>query len=156
MRQINLSNYSVPIRNDQGTAKFIEKQCKCELDLTTADPVNPKVQSPTNASGECPKCGQTQPLVVPEFLDVPYEVKDSLIELLFARDLALTGVELVERDEIAQKIAKCEDGYVLLEDAEWAKLNRATEVVKGLGRSDVELIKRIVNAEKVEVEEKKG
>lgn len=85
--------------------------------------------------------------------DHPYDVKDSLIELLFGRDLQLTGVQLIERDKTAQKIAASPDGHVLLEDAEWAMLSVATEVVRGLGRNDVELIKRIVSAEEVEVKE---
>lgn len=154
MRQIDVSSYTVAVRNDQGEARFTEETCQCGLDLTKAEPTNVRVKGPRDASGDCPNCNEPQTLVVPEFLDIAYAVKDSLIELLFAKDLQLTGVELVERDEIAQKIASC-DGCLLLEEAEWAKLNRATELVRGLGRSDVELVKRIVNAGKVEVEEKK-
>ena len=154
MKRIDITDYMADMRNEHGVAKFVEKQCKCGQDLTIASPVNPKVQNPDNASGECPRCGQEHHLVIPEFISIPYHVKDSLVELLMARDNQLTGREILERDVTARKILACTDGYVLLEDDEWNKLNMATNTVRGLGRSDVELIRRIVDAEKVEVEVK--
>jgi len=155
MRQIDTTDYTVDVRNEQGLARFLEKRCDCGQDLTNADPVNLKAQSLTNASGECPGCGKEWPLTIPEFLSVPYHVKDSLIELLMARDNQLTGREILERDIIAKKILGCTDSYVLLEEEEWNKLNMATGTVRGLGRADVELMRRIVNAEQTEVEVKK-
>lgn len=108
MRQIDLSNYSVRVRNPEG-----------------------------------------------EWVDLPYEMKDSLIEVMFARDLQLTGKQLLERDGLARKIKDCTDGKILLEEEEWNKLVTSINTVKGLGRPDVELVHRILEAPKVEVEEKK-
>lgn len=108
MRQIDLSNYSVRVRDEKGM-----------------------------------------------WIDLPYEVKDSIIEMLFARDLQLSGRELLKRDELARKLSACADGNVLLEEEEWNKLVMAVETVKGLGRPDVELVHRILEAPKIEVEAKK-
>lgn len=108
MRQLDLSNYTVHLRNQDG-----------------------------------------------KYVDSPYEVKDSLIELMMARDLQLSGTELLKRNELAQRILNCEDGHILLEEEEWGKLERAINTIKGLSRADVELVRRILEAPKIEVEEKK-
>lgn len=108
MRQIDLSNYTVRVRDEKG-----------------------------------------------EWTDLPYETKDSMIELLFARDLQLSGTELLVRDDLARKIRDCADGHILLEEEEWNKLVISANTIRGLGRPDVELVHRILKAEKVEVEEKK-
>lgn len=108
MRQINLANYSVRLRDEAG-----------------------------------------------EYKDVPYEVKDALVEILFARSLGLSGAEILERDDLAHKIIDCVDGKVLLEEDEWSKFVTAINTIKGLGRTDVELVRRITEAPKIEVEEKK-
>jgi hypothetical protein len=108
MRQIDLKNYSVPVRNEKG-----------------------------------------------KFVELPYEVKDSLVELLLSRDLRLSGRELLKNNDIAKKINDCPDGSILMEEEEWNHLVQAAEQVKGLGRTDVELMNRIFEAPKVEVEVKK-
>lgn len=108
MRQIDLSNYSVHVRDEKG-----------------------------------------------EWIDLPYEVKDSITEVLFARDLQLSGRELLKRDDLARKLRDCADSNVLLEEEEWNKLVMAVETIKGLGRPDVELVRRILEAPKIEVEAKK-
>jgi len=108
MRQLDLSNYTVRVRNQDG-----------------------------------------------EYTDLPYEMKDSLIELIFSRDLGLSGQELLDRDDLARKIRDCPDGKVLLEESDWKKLALAVNTVKGLGRPDVEFVRRILEAPEVEVEVKK-
>lgn len=108
MRQINLSDYSVRLRDEKG-----------------------------------------------EYKDVPYDVKDVMIEILLSRSLGLSGAEILKRDGLAHKIMDCTDGMVLLEEDEWDKFVTAINTVKGLGRDDVELVRRILEAEKIEVEPKK-
>jgi len=107
MRQIDLSNYSVRVRDEKG-----------------------------------------------EWFDLPYEVKDSIIEMLFARDLQLKARELLDRDDLARKIRDCADGQIILEEEEYNKILAAANTVKGLGRPDVELIRRILEAKRIQVEEK--
>ncbi|MBA7499968.1 hypothetical protein ES703_35376 [subsurface metagenome] len=109
------------------------------------------VSLPNPKAGEERKDGSEESGMV----DVPYHFKESMIELLFARDNELNGMELLERDKLAHKIYDCSDGIVLLEENEWGKFCNALEAVKGLGRSDVEFVRRILKAEKVEVEAKK-
>lgn len=108
MRRLDLSDYTVRLRNEQG-----------------------------------------------ELEDLPYPVKDSVVELLLARTLQIAGRELIERDNIARKILAA-DGEVLLEEEEYSRLLVSAETVTGQGRTDVQLIRRIFDAPQVEVEEKKA
>jgi len=89
------------------------------------------------------------------YTELPYDMKDSMVEALLARDLQLSGTALLESDELARKIMSCTDGSIILEEAEWLKLVHALNTIKGLGRPDVDFVHRIFEAEKVEVEEKK-
>ena len=84
--------------------------------------------------------------------EIPYRVKESLVGCLFHPELKLGGRDVIDRDKIATKIESAED-YVLLEDAEYQKLLHAFETVKGFGKADVELVRRVFEAEDVEVKE---
>lgn len=84
--------------------------------------------------------------------ELPYNVKESLVAALFHPELKLGAREVITRDKIATKIEEATD-HVLLEDAEYQKLESAFETVKGFGKSEVELIKRVFEAEDVEVAE---
>jgi len=92
-----------------------------------------------------------------ETIDAPYDVRASLVSILFHPDLRLGAVEALERDKLANKINDWKDGHLLLEDAEYDKLKGALDVVKGFSKNDVPFIKRITEAETVEkvVEAKK-
>lgn len=105
-----------------------------------------------------PKAGEKRDdeSIEPETLDIPYDVKRSLAEILLSKQLELTARQLLERDEIARKILHCTDGFVLLEEEEYDKLVNAVNSIKGLGRPDVQLMRRILEeTEQIEVEEKK-
>jgi len=84
----------------------------------------------------------------------PYDVKVSLVSMLFHPDLRLEAKELLERDKLANKINDCEDGFVLLEDADYEKVKGALGIITGFSRNDVEFVRRILEAEKAEVVEK--
>lgn len=84
--------------------------------------------------------------------EIPYNVRDSLVGCLFHPELKLGGREILVRDLIAKKIESAED-YVLLEDAEYQKLNSAFDTVKGFGKADIELVRRVFDAEDVNVKE---
>lgn len=109
------------------------------------------VSLPNPKAGEEDKDGNIEP----EMVEVPYHFKQSMIELLFARDNQLNGMEILERDKLAHKIYDCSDGSLMLEEAEWHKFYSSLEAVKGLGRPDVELVHRILEAPTIEVEERK-
>jgi len=85
----------------------------------------------------------------------PYHVKDSILNLMFIRELQLNGAELVKQNVLAMKIEQCKSEDILLEDEEWQRLKKAVDVFKGFNRNDVELVTRINDAGVVEVEPKK-
>lgn len=91
-----------------------------------------------------------------KLVDAPYSVKESLVSVLFQPDLQLSATALLEQNKLANKINDAKDGFVLLEDADYEKLTKAINTVKGLSRNDVEFVRRILEAEQVKVEEKKG
>ncbi len=86
-------------------------------------------------------------------VEIPYTVKESLVSCLFHPELKLGGRDVIERDVIAKKIESAEDS-VLLEDSEYQKLFDAFETVRGFGKAEVELVRRVFEAESVDVAEK--
>ncbi len=86
--------------------------------------------------------------------EYPYKFKDSLLNLMFIKELQLSGAELVKQNVLAVKLEQCKDDEILLEEAEWGQLTKAVETFKGFTRNDVELVTRINEAEVVEVNTK--
>jgi len=86
--------------------------------------------------------------------EYPYHTKDSILNLLFIRDLQLSGAELVKQNVLAMKLETCKDDEILLEDEEYNRIKRAIDTFKGFGRNDVGLVTRINEAEVVEVKTK--
>jgi len=60
--------------------------------------------------------------------EVPFHVKDSILTVLFCRDLQLAGPALVKQNMLAMKIEACKDDYIILEDEEWGRLDKAVKV----------------------------
>jgi len=87
--------------------------------------------------------------------EFPYQVKTSILNLMFIPDLQLNGAELVKQNVLAVKLEQCKEDEILLEDEEYNRIKRAIDVFRGFGRNDVELVTRINEAEVVEVEPKK-
>ena len=83
--------------------------------------------------------------------ELPYQVKDSILNLLFIQDLQLSGAELVKQNVLAMKLEQCKEDEILLEDEEYNRIKRAIDTFKGFGRNDVELVTRINDAEVVEI-----
>ena len=79
--------------------------------------------------------------------EMPYHFKDSVLDLLFIRELQLSGAELVKQNILAMKIEQCKDDEILLEDEEWQRIKKAVDTFKGFARKDVELVTRINEAE---------
>ena len=91
----------------------------------------------------------------PVDITAPYHVKDSILNLMFTRELQLSGAELVKQNVLAMKLEACKDDEILLEDEEYNRIKRAIDIFKGFNRNDVELVTRINDAEVVEVQPKK-
>jgi len=86
---------------------------------------------------------------------VDYDVMQSLVGLLLHPDLKLNGLALLEQNELAGKLILNEGKEMLLEDSEYEKIKRPFDVVTGFNKNDVELVRRVLKAETVEVAEKK-
>jgi len=90
--------------------------------------------------------------VTGEMKNVPYGVKEMLVGVLLHPSLRITGAELYNRMPIADKIKKA-DGFLLLEEDEYAKLKAAVNTIQGFGMNDSELVRRVIEAEEVPVKE---
>jgi len=86
--------------------------------------------------------------------EYPFHVKDSILNLMFSPDLKLSGADTVRQNVLAMKIEACQDDEIMLENEEYLRIKKAFDVFRGFNRNDVELIRRIEEAEVVEVEEK--
>ena len=87
-------------------------------------------------------------------VEFPYKFKDSVLLLLFSRELQLDGAELVKQNVLAMKLEQCKNDEILLEEEEYQRVKKAVAVFKGFKRDDVELVTRINEAEVVEVKTK--
>lgn len=84
---------------------------------------------------------------------VKYGVKSSIVELLFNPALKLNAVQLLKQNDLAEKIMVSAD-ELLVEDEEYARIRQAVDTVTGLGRNDVGLVQRILDAQQVQVTSK--
>jgi len=75
---------------------------------------------------------------------MPFNVKDSILNILFNPALGLQGAAMVKQNVLAIKIEQAED-EVLLEEEEYQRVLRAATEYKGQSRADVPLIDRILN-----------
>lgn len=83
----------------------------------------------------------------------PYQVRWSILGVLFSqRNLA--AHELLQLDDLGRKVMNHPNGdAILLEEADYQKIRKAFEAFQGFSRMDVELVRRVLNAPEVEVEE---
>ncbi len=86
------------------------------------------------------------------FSPKPYNVKESLIECLLHPALKLTGRELLSRNKLVMRI-EAANGSILIEEADYNKLKQAFETIQGFTKSDMELVRRVLEAEDVNVKE---
>ncbi len=84
----------------------------------------------------------------------PYDMKRSIITVLFHPELRLKAQDLLERDKLARKIDECKEDSILLEEAEYGRIKSAVESVSGYSKDDVTFVKRIMEAPQVEVQKK--
>ena len=77
-------------------------------------------------------------------LTAPYQVKESVINILFLPSLKLVGAALVKQNVLAMKIERAKD-EVMLEEEEYERVVAAVNVYSARSRSDVEFVDRIIN-----------
>ena len=87
----------------------------------------------------------------------PYKVKDSMVNCLLHPSLQLTGRELLLRDKFATRIEETEIvkgvGHILVEEEDYRKLRQAFEKIGGFTKNDMELVRRVLEAEEIDVKE---
>lgn len=86
--------------------------------------------------------------------ETPFQVKNSIIAVLFQPALKLNAVSLLRQNDLAKKIQDAGD-EVLLEEEEYERLCKGINALEGLGREAVEFVERILNAPKIDITEKK-
>jgi len=74
----------------------------------------------------------------------PFNVKDSVVNIMFMPGLGLKGAELIKQNILAVKIEQAED-EVMLEEAEYERIVTAANNYTAISRADVEFIDRILN-----------
>jgi hypothetical protein len=80
-----------------------------------------------------------------------------MISCLLHPALKLTGRELLLRNKLATRIEEAEivegNGHILVEEDDYRKLRQAFETIEGFTKSDMELVRRVLEAEEIEVKE---
>ena len=98
------------------------------------------------------------PLEDGTFKPKPYNVKESMVSCLLHPVLKLTGRELLLRNKLATRIEEAEivggHGFILVDEEDYHKLKQAFETIEGFTKNDVELVRRVLEAEEIEVAEK--
>jgi len=79
-----------------------------------------------------------------EEVTIPFNVKDSIINIMFLPALKLMGAALIRQNILAMKIEQSGD-EVMLEEEEYGRVKAAAESFPARSRADVELIDRILN-----------
>lgn len=82
-------------------------------------------------------------------IEIPYHVKDSILNLMFIPQLRLTGAELVKQNVLAMKLENCKEDEIVIEEEEYSRIKKAFDTFQGFQRNDVELVTRILEAEEV-------
>lgn len=137
-RKIDLSSYKVTIRT---RSNLLEK-------ILTTPGVDACMRDSTRWGKE-----ELDNLLQRRVIMKEYEVKESILEILFG--LRIAGKEAWQkRDPLCKKI-QLHNGHVLLDTEEYAMLLKTFEQFQGAGRNEEELLKRVFEAEEVEMEEKK-
>ena len=77
-------------------------------------------------------------------LTAPYNVKDSILNIMFMPALKLMGAALVKQNVLAIKIEQAQD-EVMLEEHEYERVKAAVEAYPSQSRADVEFVDRILN-----------
>ncbi len=84
-----------------------------------------------------------------------FKVRESMVNILLHPSLMLNGRELMNAHKLASKIEDTTEDFILLESDEYKRLITALDTIKGFGKNECEFVRRIYDAEDVDVQEKK-
>lgn len=90
---------------------------------------------------------------------ISYNLRPSIEMIMLASgemtSQRLNMSELLRRADVARRIADCPDDFILLEEHEYQMVKAGFDAFRGFSLSEVEMCRRVENAETVEVTEKK-
>lgn len=86
---------------------------------------------------------------------VPYDVRRSITNVVLSPEQKLGMAELLRYSRITDKIEATKEDFILLEEAEYQIIKQSFNKFKGFGINEVELCRRIEEAEEVKVKEVK-
>lgn len=79
---------------------------------------------------------------------LPYQFKDVLINVLTHPSLGLNGPELLEIDEVVEKVKEA-NTEVILTDEDYHKITDTLKRFRGFGNNDMQFVKRIYNCPQI-------
>jgi len=88
--------------------------------------------------------------------EIDYNVRNSLVAVLFHEHLELNSLATRRNDKIATKIEDCVGDYLTLIEEDYGVLLNAVTTFIGFDRNAVKLISRVEEAEEVEIEIKEA
>lgn len=86
--------------------------------------------------------------------EVDFNVRTSLVAALFHPGLELTALTTRRNDKVATKIEECKGNHLILSDEDYGIVLNAVDTFVGYDRNAVEFIRRVQEAEEIEVEVK--
>ena len=89
-----------------------------------------------------------------EILKDTYKVRQSIGIVLFHPQLKLSARQLLDNEKVAIKVEECKEDFIILEEEEYKKIKIAIEALSGLGKNELELVRRILECPTVDVVEK--
>ena len=90
-----------------------------------------------------------------QWQNVQYPFVDNVVNIVLSANNKLTARQLLERNMFCEKLVKAErEGQTdaMVEETEYGPVQSTFEDFVGLGRNDVEMVKRILEAPQVAVE----
>ena len=84
---------------------------------------------------------------------LPYDVRKSITNVVLSPDQKLNMADLLRYSKITDRVEACEKDFILLEDADFQVIKQAFNKFMGFGQNEVELCRRIEEAQEIEVKE---
>lgn len=98
----------------------------------------------------CLNCGK--PATEPQSKE--FNVREAIANIITNPQQKHKGFRQITFDDLARRIVACKDDYIILDKVDFDMLYECFDNLTGYSRNDVELLRRVRDAEEVELEEK--
>jgi hypothetical protein len=95
------------------------------------------------------------PLGTTESKEVEYNVKEAMVNIITSPQQKHKGFRQLYYDDIAREILNAKEDFIILDQSKYDEVYKCFDDIIGYSRNDAELLRRIKDAETVELEEKK-